>query len=466
MVTHCPMLLARFVRAQLLVPLLGLWLLCWITGCAGHESRVATALDALDRAAPDEAVAALNAELEVQTDTELPADLEGDNALLVLDRATILQSLDRYKDSAHDFGAADKAIDMLDLSANAADEMGRYLFSESVARYRAPAFEKLLINSFNSMNYLALRDVNGAKVEARRLAVVQRYLADAKDSTPLIGLGSYLAGFTFEKAGQFDEALGYYEDALQYTSYASLRDPLRALTKGQPKSKAIDALVAGTGPLPSLAESGEAELLVVVGYGRVPPKEPVRIPIGLALTLVSTQMSPKDRALATELATKGLVTWVNFPRLGKSRGRYAVPELWIDGRPAPLEHALDIEAEVRREWERHEGTVILSAITRLITRAVAGEIVQTATSGGKRNTNKAEGIVGLLAGLATTATLAVLDTPDTRSWVTLPANVAIARLRVPPGSHQVRVRARGLTKDYRVTVQPGDWAFVCASALQ
>ena len=458
--------LARDVRARLLLTALGLWLLCWVAGCAGHEARVAPALDALDRSAPEEAIAALDAELQVERDTDLPANLEGDNALLVLDRATVLQSLGRYQDSARDYGAADKAIDMLDLSANAADEIGRYLFSESVARYRAPAFEKLLINTMNSMNYLAVRDIGGAKVEARRLAVVQRYLQDKQDATPLLGLGSYLAGFTFEKAGQTDEALGYYEDALKYSSYPSLRDPLRVLTKGEPKSKAIDALVAGAGALPSLGEAGQGELLVVVGYGRVPPKIPVRIPIGLALTLVSTQMSPKDQAFANELAAKGLVTWVNFPRLGKSRGRYAVPELQIDGKASALEHALDIEAEVRREWDRNEGTVILSAITRLLTRAVAGELVQTAASGGKRKTSEAEGIIGLLAGLATTATLAALDTPDTRSWVTLPANVAIARVRLPPGTHQVRVTARGQSTDYRVTLQPGDWSFVCMTALE
>jgi hypothetical protein len=139
--------LAPRLGAGLLLPLLGLCLAIALWGCAGHEARLTTALDALDRAAPEEAVAALNGELEVGSDTELPADLEGDNALLLLDRATVLQSLDRYQDSARDFGAADKAIDLLDLSANAADEIGRYLFSESVARYRAPAFEKLLINS-------------------------------------------------------------------------------------------------------------------------------------------------------------------------------------------------------------------------------------------------------------------------------------------------------------------------------
>lgn len=430
-------------------------------GCAGHEVRVEAALDALDRGAPAEAVAALNEELQVASADELPADIEGDEALLVLERATVLQSMDRYDDSARDFSAADKAIDVLDLSANAADEIGKYLFSDDVGRYRAPPFEKLLINTFNGMNYLARRDLSGARVEARRLAVMQRYYADQGDRTALIGLGSYLAGFTFEKSGQRDEALRYYDDALAYASYQTLRDPLRALTGGESKSPAIDRLLAGASALPSVAETGEAELCVVVGYGRVPRLEPVRIPIGLALTLVSGHLSPHDRARANELAAKGLVTWVNFPRLGKSRGSYAVPDLALDGRSMPLEHAIDIEAEVRKEWQEKEGTIILAAITRLLARAAAGELTQAATGAAADND-----IIGLLAGLATTATLAAVDTPDTRSWTTLPANVAIARMRVRPGKHRVRVSARGVTKDYEVDVAPRDWAFIVMTALR
>ena len=439
------------------------WALCAALlqlGCAGHESRVRSALEALDRGDPDQAIAELNQELDVPSAEVLPP-MEGDNALLLLDRATILQSTRRYQLSQRDFGAADQAIEVLDLSRDAADDIGKYLFSDDSGPYKAPPFEKLLVNSFNMMNYLARRDVSGAKVEARRLAVMQRYLEEKEEVTSLIGLGSYLAGFAFEKSGNYDEAMNYYEDALAYASYPSLRDPLRVLTGGEPRSKRIDELVADAGPLESTAKTGEAELIVVVGYGRVPQKEPVRIPIGLALTLVAGSISPHDAAQANELAAKGLVTWINFPRLSKARGRYSIPQLWIDGRAEPIDHALDIEAEVRREWDEHEGTVILAAITRMIARVVAGEAVQAATSAATD-----EGIIGLLAGLATSATLAAADTPDTRSWSTLPSNVAVSRLRLPPGSHEVVVEARGVTRRYQVTVQPRDWAFVVMTALR
>lgn len=447
---------------------LSLWLLVaflatWQLGCAGHESRVKNALDALDRGQNMLATAALNEEMEVTSNEEVPGDLkDSDNALLLLDRATILQSMDMFELSARDFGVADKAIDLLDLSRDAADDIGKYMFSDDTGPYRAPPFEKLMVNTFNMMNYLALRDLNGARIEARRLEVVQRYFKDKNEPTALNGLGSYLAGFTYEKSGKIDPALNHYDEALAFGEYTTLREPLRVLTKGESRSKRIDALVGDLGPYPPIGETKESELVVVVGYGRVPPLVPTRIPIGVALTLVSGMLSPNDVATANELAAKGLVTWVNFPRLGKSRGKHSVPQLWVDGKQAPLEHAIDIEAEMRRAWKEKEPTVILSAITRMITRAVAGELLHR----GGQTQGKNAGLAGLIAGLATTATLAILDTPDTRSWVTLPSNVAIARLRVKPGQHNVRIRARGWEKGYSVKTAPGDWGFVTMTSLR
>ena len=428
-------------------------------GCAGHEDRTRTALEALDRGHPAGAIAELDDEMDVGSPRELPADLEGDNALLVLDRATVQMAMGDHKSSARDLGAADKAIEVLDLSPSAAGDVGKYLFSDDVGGYKAPAYEKLLLNTINLMNYLAMGDVTGAKVEARRLAVMQKYVKDHEEENELLGVGSYLAGFAFEKAGDRDEALLFYDEALKHAQYQSLRDPLRVLTGGAKRTPGIDALVAGAGPMPPTSETGEGEILVVVGFGRIPQKVPVRIPIGLALTLVAGHLSPRDHARANELAAKGLVTWINYPTLGRGKGGYSAPSFVLDGRPMPMEEALDVEAEVREAWKKRETTVILSAITRMLTRMVAGEVAQAATE-------KDGSPIGLLVGLATTATLTVLDTPDTRCWATLPSRIAIARMRVPAGRHVIRLHARGVTKTQTVDVRRGGWAFVNLMALR
>lgn len=436
-----------------------------LIGCSGHESRVKDALDALDRGQPDVAVASLNEEMDLETSDQLPADMRTDDALLVLDRGTIQMQRGDWARATRDINAADKGIELLDMSRDAADDLGKYLFSDDVGAYKAPAYEKLMINTFGIIGYLAQQKLQDAKVEGRRLAIVQKVLKDNEEDMTMLGVGSYLAGFAFEKSGSPEEALLFYEEALTHDDFASLKDPLRVLTRGEPKTPNIKELVGDAGPLPSVAETKECDVLILVSFGRVPPKEPRRIPIGLALTLASSALSPNDHARANELAAKGLVTWVNYPALGRTRGAHGTAILSIDGRPVGLEEALDVEAEVRKAYEEAEPTIVMSAITRMIARIAVSEAAHAAGRAGDNGRNGG-GTIGLLAGLAASAALTAADTPDTRSWSTLPARMEIARVRVPAGRHLLRVQARGVAKDVVIDATPGGWAFVNLTVLR
>jgi hypothetical protein len=431
-----------------------------LVGCGGHAARTLPMRTALDEGAPRVAIAALDKELGVAKDSDLPANVQGDEALLVLDRASIQQSLAQFRLSETDYQAADKAIDMLDLSRNAGDSIGRYVFSDSVGRYAAPPYEKLLINTLNMLNYLETGDLSGAKIEARRLAVMKKYYADTlgEPDSPVLGLAGLLAGFAFEKSGDVDEALHWYDDALPFGASESLAPTIaRLLPRGTYTSPRLKAAAARGASAPPIADD-EGEILVVVGYGRVPHKIPQRIPIGLALTFVAGDLSPTNYAAANRIAAQGLVTWVNFPTLAPEQGSYAIPECFLDGQAVPLQEAANVGRQVRTEWKKIEGKVILSAITRLIARFAVGQGIEAAAGGNS--------IVGLIASLGTQATLTALDTPDTRSWETLPARVGVARVRVKAGAHPMRLDTRGVSRGVPLQVAKGGWAVASLMALR
>lgn len=440
-----------------------------LAACGGHAERTLPMRTALDQGQPRAAIAALNAEMGAKDDADLPKDLAGDDALLVLDRASIQQSLAQFDHSRRDFQAADKAIDMLDLARNAGDSIGEYVFSGSSGRYLAPPYEKLLINTLNMLNYLERRDLEGARVEARRLSVMQRYVSEqlGEHDNAVLGLGGFLAGFTYEKSGAVDEALRYYDEALAFGAFSSLQDPVRRLLSGggtytSPRLRAlIDGQPPGTppGPPPPADGEGGGEIVFVVGYGRVPHKIANRVPVGLALTYFADAISPNDRARANELAVQGLVTWINYPSLGTEQGGYEAPWVRLDGQSQRLEQSVDVSAEVRKEWRKIEGKIVASAITRLIARFAAGAVASAAVG----RDNK---LLGLFASIGTQATLAALDTPDTRSWETLPARVAVARVRVPAGKHVVSLEARGVSRRAELEVAAGGWALVSLMALR
>ena len=433
-------------------------------GCAGHADKTLAARSALDAGDPRGALKALNEVLEVSSEKDLPEKVAGDNSLLLLDRAMVLQELDKYPLSSRDLEVSDKQIEVLDLSANAGADIGRYLFSDDVGPYKAPAYEKLMINTMNMMNYLARSDLNGARIEARRLAVMQKFTRDKGDaSQSLSGPGSYLAGFVFEKSGKPEDALRFYDEALNYGQYQSLVGPLRRLTQqGSYSSPRIRALLAAPpGPVSpasvSATQEPDGEILVIVNFGRVPAKIAKRVPIGLALTYASGFISPMDQARANRLALQGLVTWVNYPELGRPRGNYGQPTFNLDGQWAPLEGIVAVDLEAKAAWERARGAIIASAITRMLTRVVAGETTKAVAG---------DGILGTLLSLGAQATLTATDTPDTRNWSTLPARIAFGRVRVPAGKHVITLTAGGRQKRQTVSLDPGGWAVVNFTSLK
>jgi hypothetical protein len=444
-------------------------------GCAGLESRTRTALEALDHGAPLGAIAAFDAQLGVARPEDAPAP-RGDDALALLDRAAVLASLDRFDLSARDLGAVDRAVELLDLSPAAAEDVGRYLFSGGAGAYRAPGYEKLFINTLNLVNHLARHDLAAAGAEARRLAVVQRYLREHGEEIGAAGLGSYLAGFAFEKAGDAGSALGVYDDALRYEPYESLRDPLRALTQGRPRSRAIDALIAGRGPLPPVSETGEAEIVAVIAFGRVPQRETGRVPIGQAVSMIAGLMSPSSVAQATALAARGRVTSVSFPALRRGCGGYAIPTFFLDGKEQPIDEEADVESEVVATWRKELPAIVHAALTGTLARLAAGGALSGLTKAGlpgaaepslldAPDTRGKQGAGFSLPGAAT-AEPGILDTPDTRSWATLPARITITRRRVPAGRHAVVLAARGWKKVTQVSLDPGGWAVVPLMALR
>src|SRR4029453_10226762 len=194
-------------------------------------------------------------------------------------------------------------------------------------------------------------------------------------------------------------------------------------------------------------------VLFVVGYGRVAHKIANRIPIGLALTYFSGAISPTDHAAANKIAAQGLVTGITFPSLAPGRGKYDNPACKPDNQYVQLEEAVDVDKQVREEWKKIEGKIIVSAITRLIARFAVGQGIQAAA--GK------DSIAGLVASLGAQATLTALDTPDTRSWETLPARIAVARVRLPAGRHHVVIDARGWSRTEDLFVERGGGEGVC-----
>lgn len=446
-----------------------------MAGCAGYAGDVKEIRSSLLAGNKTRALEMSNASLEVEEPDQYPVKIGGDNALLVLERGTVKLGMGSYESAALDFRVADKHLEMMDLKNDTAGNIAKWMFSDDATVYKAPPHEKLLLSTLNMLNYLSLRDLESARVEARRLAIMQKFLADEESvEESRLGIGSYLAGFAFEKSGRYDQALRHYDEALQAGDYPSLAQPIRRLAACDPyRTERIEAIIGPGDPEnPARCElpGEEGTILVVSSLGLAPHKEAMRIPIGAALVVAAhvvngPSLGASSQSKANELAAKGLLKWVNFPVMKKSRPRFNTARISVDGQAVPSELGQDITATVLDAWDRVKGALMGAAITRMITRAVAGEATNQAVKSGG-----AAGGLALLAGLAVEGAMMAADTPDTRSWVTLPSHIFLTRIDVPAGSHSVNVTLAGpagITELKRkANVYPGGYAVVSIAPMR
>jgi hypothetical protein len=387
------------------------------------------------------AVSSINSALGVSAAADLPETWSGGRSLAVLERSMFLQALEDFDDSSHGLSAAEQELELLDLKSDPVGELGSYIYSDSARTYKTPPSERLALNAINLLNYLARGDLEGAAVEARRFQVMQDYLASLQiDANGPATIGTYMAGFVFEQRGEGDRALRYYDEALTGGTLQSLVEPVHRLARTNPyRGKHLASVLAKSAT--TRRGPNDGEILIVINAGRVPHKIPKRIPVGAAVGIAGSVLTGDIDPLRY-----GAGKVVVYPELVSTPSTLGSATVAVDGRPVAVERLVDLGRAIQREYDDAKPRIIAAALTRMAVRAAAAEGVRAAG----RKENQA---LGDILSIATEAVLVALDRPDTRSWMTLPDRVYVARLPVPPGSHHVEVSFTGTAAARSHTVE-------------
>lgn len=453
------------------------------SACATYSDKMRKTQQSVALGSPETALKDLNEQLEVDSAKDLPESLDDEKPLLLLERGTVLQSLGEYELAARDMQIADEKLDLLDLSSGTGDDLAKWLYSDSATNYRAPAYERLMLNTLNMINYMAVRDFQSAKVEARRFQIMEEYYLEQgkEDLVPqILALGNFVAGMTFEGARDYSMATRYYSRAWHFGfQEADFRKRLEALYRvsswgGQEldwRKSGIDAIrtVAKSKGALSPADYREKyvanEVVIFVQSGLSPWKRAERLPIGLAITYAASHphyFSPAQQRRANELAASGALKWLNFPQLtyeGVPRGRAA--SVRIDAGTPETRFSVSVADAVEAGWNDIAGPLIAASLTRMITRAVAGaatrEVTKSAAQGEGSGTAS---LLGILAQIFVEGTLTAMDKPDTRSWTTLPANIQVLRARVDRKRTTIEATVGGITAQSTVEPRPENLTIV------
>lgn len=409
-----------------------------------------------------------------------------DRLLNLLERGLVLHYADRWEESNAVFEAAEALSDDL-YTRSVSQAVVSLLTNDGAVDYRAAPFEMALVPYFRALNYTALGDREAALVEARKaelrlrdLAEVERALAaSGEDEAPSVSLDDHalmhwFRGMLHEWGGEPNDAfLAYRRAALAFRDTGAdlgLRTPpelgadlartARALGFGDELAEVRRACPDLTVPeAPDPAGLGRVVFFLELGWA------PHRESVAADVPIFKSDDHDDVDVWAGDLGYRYRHGWRRDVEIAYWL-RFALPEL-VDDAPRvagarisaglPGSHARtlladDVAARSRLHFQAAQGGVLVRTIARALAKWLAKE--------------KAEDH-GALAGLLVNLIGAATEQADTRNWLTLPHGIAVARLDLPPGVHELRVElvdAADRVLEVRavpdVHVRAGGWTFL------
>ena len=410
---------------RLVLPLgLGAVLAFGLSGCASYSDSF-TAIEN-DLAAQDYR-AALQA-LEKQRHPKR------DQVLYLLNKAMLERMNSDFAASNETFEAAKSRMAEL-YGVSLREQALSVTINDATRSYTGETYEQVLVHLYMALNYLQLGNLIDARVEAlqvdEQLREITQQVPESRYTED--AFARYLAGMIYEELGERSDAMISYRKA--YEAYLSY---------------------------------GQKFGVTIPDYLK---QDLLRLSQQLGLTQEMRQYENEfgiDHWMsAEELAQKGELVFILNDGLAPILREHAVTVLdpgsghfvrialpAYESRPVPVtgarvaagsgiaraELAEDIDAIAVKDLEGKMPAITARAVARAVLKAQMARAAQENARQQNQNGSAAAGAVVALAvevaGLAT-------ERADTRSWLTLPARIYLARLPLSPGTYTVKVDLLG-----------------------
>ena len=401
----------------------------------------------------------------------------GEKSLVLygMDRGMLLQLAGEYQQSNAVLEQAEEELDRL-YTRKIRTESLAFMTNDTALAYEGDPYEQVLVNVLKALNYAVLGQWQDALVEARRIDHRLNVLSDRttdKNAYREDGFARYLSGILYESTGDVNNAFIAYRNAYEtfeatrVWAHTTVPHQLRAdllrtaealhFTQELAEYKHVfpDTRWETSQSLQQLAQ------VVVISYnGRAPRKEDqfLDLPISLdALQLVllnrglSQANRQSNRGVDTVLyGLNGRVVRVALPRLAPQKTQVPVDRVSLipdNGTRVTVNTELvhNVTALAEKALSERMAGITVKALARAATKFALAE---GAMRGAQQAAGKDAGPwVGLLVGLLAKGLAVVSEEADKRSWQTLPDEIHLARVWVPPGSYQVQSQSGGGSHD-------------------
>lgn len=414
--------MARIVRAGLLM-LLGVLAL---SGCATYSSSFSVIESNL--AAKQYDVALQGIEKQATSKTE--------QALYLLNKGMVLRMKRDFAGSNQALEAAKAEMERL-YAASVSENALSFLINDATVSYAGDDYEQVLVHLYMALNFLELNQPDAARVEALQVDIKLREIGENIPGSKFTedAFSRYLTGIVYEDRGEWSDAMISYRQAYEaYKKYQQdyslpmpqmLKYDLLRLAKRQGLTSELSRYKKefGIERNPDATNlAGQGELIFVLNNGLVPIK--------------------REKSINSLDPNSGTLVRIALPYYESRTNNIVSARITVSDKQATSELMEDIDAIAKSSLDTRMPAIIARSVARAVVKAAASKKAQQVATNGN-NSNKDASMAGLLGAMAVQIAAYATERADTRSWLTLPANIHLARLSLPPGSYSVKVELLG-----------------------
>ncbi|MBI5626600.1 MAG: hypothetical protein HY935_05290 [Nitrosomonadales bacterium] len=379
-------------------------------------------------------------------DIEKQADTKTDLVLYLLNKGMVLRMKRDFAGSNQALEAAKTEMERL-YAASVSENTLSFLVNDATVSYAGDDYEQVLVHLYMAFNYLELGQPNDARVEALQVDVKLREIGENIPGNKFTedALSRYLTGMIYEEMGEWSDAMIAYRKAYDaYRKYQvnygvampdMLKHDLLRLAKRQGLMDEYAEYRQEFGIEPQREEGvpeQEGELVFVLNNGLAPVKrEKVS---GATAPPPSVMM---DTASPHRQVAPPVIVNIALPYYESRHNKVLNARVSVSGKQVSTQMMENIDAIARASLDSRMPAITARSIARAVSKVVIQESVDRA--GRNRDNDAAELLSFLLVRVAAVAT----ERADTRSWLTLPADVQMARLSLPPGSYSITIELFG-----------------------
>ncbi len=380
-----------------------------------------------------------------------------DQLLFMMETGLMLHAAGDFQNSNKVLLEAAKLADRIALSVS--KEAASLFLNETVTNYRGEDFERVLIHMYLGINFLMLKDADSARVEFKKVNDLLRDINVSSGKTYKQNLmAKYLTAIAFEisadKDNDFnDREFAYVEykqiyelDPRLAMVYRDLQRLAKKLNDAEDYNKWVgmfgqrDTIPANAGELVMIFQAGQGAIKLSRGSLLSDKAMETGIRVSLNGIPLKTGVTVGGVLVALRIAENPI------PKFTQRSNR--VDHVIINVNGADMARTImltDIETTAVKNLEDDYNRLYMKVAAGIAVKAataVAAGIAAKKIAEQSKKVGGYAGLIGTLVGAGVGAGLVSQIKPDLRCWHTLPANLQLARIFLPPGDHKVVVKFR------------------------